>query len=63
MLNITPNFSQDRALNMLRRDWKQHNSFMVYSPTGSGKTGLAASSPTGMFLVVCAFCLWFLTRR
>ncbi|PHI31185.1 DEAD/DEAH box helicase [Budvicia aquatica] len=41
MLNITPNFSQDRALNMLRRDWKQHNSFMVYSPTGSGKTGLA----------------------
>jgi superfamily II DNA or RNA helicase len=42
MLNITPNFAQERALNMLRRDWKAHNSFMVYAPTGSGKTGLAA---------------------
>lgn len=42
MLNITPNFAQERALNMLRRDWKAYNSFMVYAPTGSGKTGLAA---------------------
>ncbi|EAZ5465379.1 DEAD/DEAH box helicase [Salmonella enterica subsp. enterica] len=42
MLNITPNFAQERALNMLRRDWKSHNTFMVYAPTGSGKTGLAA---------------------
>ncbi|HDL7098252.1 TPA: DEAD/DEAH box helicase [Yersinia enterocolitica] len=42
MLNITPNFAQERALNMLRRDWKSFNSFMVYAPTGSGKTGLAA---------------------
>lgn len=42
MLSITPNFAQERALNMLRRSWKAHNSFMVYSPTGSGKTGLAA---------------------
>ncbi|MDC9591499.1 DEAD/DEAH box helicase [Xenorhabdus sp. XENO-10] len=42
MLNITPNFAQERALNMLRQDWKQHRTFMVYSPTGSGKTGLAA---------------------
>ncbi|MBK5072209.1 DEAD/DEAH box helicase family protein [Budviciaceae bacterium CWB-B4] len=42
MLTITPNFAQERALNMLRRDWKQYNSFMVYSPTGSGKTGLAS---------------------
>ncbi|HDL7461696.1 TPA: DEAD/DEAH box helicase [Yersinia enterocolitica] len=42
MLSITPNFAQERALNMLRRDWKSFNSFMVYAPTGSGKTGLAA---------------------
>ncbi|MDK9373406.1 DEAD/DEAH box helicase [Lelliottia sp. V106_10] len=42
MLTITPNFAQERALNMLRREWKAHNSFMVYAPTGSGKTGLAA---------------------
>ncbi|ATI93427.1 DEAD/DEAH box helicase [Salmonella enterica] len=41
-LTITPNFAQERALNMLRRDWKSHNTFMVYAPTGSGKTGLAA---------------------
>ncbi len=42
MLTITPNFAQERALDMLRRDWKSHNTFMVYAPTGSGKTGLAA---------------------
>lgn len=42
MLNITPNFAQERALNMLRHYWKKDHSFMVYSPTGSGKTGLAA---------------------
>ncbi|WON77811.1 DEAD/DEAH box helicase [Serratia sp. UGAL515B_01] len=42
MLSITPNFAQERALNMLRRDWKSFNSFMVYAPTGSGKTGMAA---------------------
>lgn len=42
MLNITANLAQQRALDMLRRDWKQYNSFMVYSPTGSGKTGLSA---------------------
>ncbi|MGM7909621.1 DEAD/DEAH box helicase [Yersinia enterocolitica] len=27
---------------MLRSDWKSFGSFMVYAPTGSGKTGLAA---------------------
>lgn len=42
MLSIKPNFAQERALGMLRRDWKGFNSFMVYMPTGSGKTGLAA---------------------
>ncbi|WP_145533708.1 DEAD/DEAH box helicase [Yersinia alsatica] len=42
MLSLTPNFAQERALNMLRRDWKSFGSFMVYAPTGSGKTGLAA---------------------
>ncbi|HBE9178707.1 TPA: DEAD/DEAH box helicase [Serratia fonticola] len=42
MLNITENLAQQRALDMLRRDWKQYKSFMVYSPTGSGKTGLSA---------------------
>ncbi|KFK95047.1 DEAD/DEAH box helicase [Serratia sp. Ag1] len=47
MLSITPNFAQERALNMLRRDWKSFNSFMVYAPTGSGKTGLAAFITAG----------------
>ncbi|MCX8967389.1 DEAD/DEAH box helicase [Erwinia psidii] len=42
MLNITENFAQKRALDMLRRDWKEYNSFMVYAPTGAGKTGMAA---------------------
>lgn len=42
MLTITPNLSQERALNLLRASWKKSNSFMVYAPTGSGKTGLAA---------------------
>ncbi len=42
MLTITPNFAQERALSMLRQNWRQHRTFMVYSPTGSGKTGLAA---------------------
>ncbi|WP_416777869.1 DEAD/DEAH box helicase [Xenorhabdus budapestensis] len=42
MLNITLNFAQERGLSLLRQSWKQHRTFMVYSPTGSGKTGLAA---------------------
>ncbi|WP_155271589.1 DEAD/DEAH box helicase, partial [Xenorhabdus bovienii] len=42
MLEITPNFAQERALNMLRQNWKNFNSFMVYAPTGAGKTGLSA---------------------
>lgn len=42
MLNITPNFAQERGLDMLRGAWKANRTFMVYSPTGSGKTGLAA---------------------
>ncbi|WP_038195820.1 DEAD/DEAH box helicase, partial [Xenorhabdus bovienii] len=42
MLEITPNFAQERALNKLRQNWKGFNSFMVYAPTGAGKTGLAA---------------------
>ncbi|MDC9596486.1 DEAD/DEAH box helicase [Xenorhabdus anantnagensis] len=42
MLTITPNFAQERSLSLLRQNWKQHRTFMVYSPTGSGKTGLAA---------------------
>ncbi|MBJ9353575.1 DEAD/DEAH box helicase [Citrobacter koseri] len=48
MLNITPNFAQERALNMLRRDWKAYESFMMYMPTGSGKTGLAAFVAAGL---------------
>ncbi|HCF8375487.1 TPA: DEAD/DEAH box helicase [Klebsiella pneumoniae] len=48
MLNITPNFAQERGLNMLRRTWKAHDSFMVYAPTGSGKTGLAAFIAAGL---------------
>lgn len=47
MLNIEPSFAQDRALNSLRREWKQNRTFMVYAPTGSGKTGLAAFITAG----------------
>ncbi|MFZ5067863.1 DEAD/DEAH box helicase [Klebsiella michiganensis] len=47
MLNIEPNFAQDRALNSLRWEWKQNRTFMVYAPTGSGKTGLAAFITAG----------------
>lgn len=47
MLRITPNFAQERALNMLRKDWKAYSTFMVYAPTGSGKTGLAAFIAAG----------------
>lgn len=42
MLNITANFAQERGLSMLRQEWKQNRTFMIYSPTGSGKTALAA---------------------
>lgn len=42
MLNITPNHAQKNALNELRLNWKKYRTFMVSSPTGSGKTGLAA---------------------
>ena len=48
MLNIEPNFAQERALNSLRRGWKQNRTFMVYAPTGSGKTGLAAFITAGL---------------
>ena len=47
MLNIKPNFAQERGLSMLRLGWKAYNSFMVYAPTGSGKTGLAAFITAG----------------
>ncbi|MEI4920268.1 DEAD/DEAH box helicase family protein, partial [Klebsiella pneumoniae] len=33
---------------MLRRTWKAHDSFIVYAPTGSGKTGLAAFIAAGL---------------
>ncbi|WOJ33114.1 DEAD/DEAH box helicase [Citrobacter koseri] len=33
---------------MLRRDWKAYESFMMYMPTGSGKTGLAAFVAAGL---------------
>lgn len=42
MLTITPNHSQSVALSELRNYWKSFRTFMIYSPTGSGKTGLAA---------------------
>lgn len=42
MLNITPNHAQERGLAELRQNWKSHRTFLVSSPTGSGKTGLAA---------------------
>lgn len=47
MLTITPKFAQERALTMLRQSWKQHSSFMIYAPTGAGKTGLAAFMTDG----------------
>ncbi|MGV7962014.1 DEAD/DEAH box helicase [Photorhabdus tasmaniensis] len=47
MLTITPNTTQSRALNMLRQNWKQYSTFIVYAPTGSGKTGLSAFITAG----------------
>lgn len=41
-LNITPNLSQSEALKLLRQHWKKERRFLVYAPTGSGKTGLAS---------------------
>ncbi|MEE7152553.1 DEAD/DEAH box helicase [Escherichia coli O2:H6] len=48
MLKITPNFAQERGLNQLRQQWKQHRTYLMYAPTGSGKTGLAAFVTAGM---------------
>ncbi|MBP2856159.1 DEAD/DEAH box helicase [Dickeya oryzae] len=48
MLSITPNLAQGRALNELRANWKTNASFMIYSPVGSGKTGLAAFITDGL---------------
>ncbi|EEC8787328.1 DEAD/DEAH box helicase, partial [Escherichia coli] len=48
MLKITPNFAQERGLNQLRHQWKQHRTYLMYAPTGSGKTGLAAFVTAGM---------------
>jgi superfamily II DNA or RNA helicase len=58
MLNIKPNFAQERGLSMLRLGWKAYNSFMVYAPTGSGKTGLAAFITAGHVSRVNVFCSW-----
>ncbi|MBI6550144.1 DEAD/DEAH box helicase [Xenorhabdus lircayensis] len=61
MLEITPNFAQERALNLLRQDWKNFNSFMVYAPTGAGKTGLSAFIINGFVskgmkvMMICPF--------
>ncbi|EPR2039437.1 DEAD/DEAH box helicase family protein, partial [Escherichia coli] len=48
MLKIIPNFAQERGLNQLRHQWKQHRTYLMYAPTGSGKTGLAAFVTAGM---------------
>ncbi|ELL9649913.1 DEAD/DEAH box helicase [Escherichia coli] len=48
MLKITPNFAQERGLNQLRHQWKHHRTYLMYAPTGSGKTGLAAFVTAGM---------------
>ncbi|HDI7999210.1 TPA: DEAD/DEAH box helicase [Escherichia coli] len=48
MLKITPNFAQERGLNQLRHQWKLHRTYLMYAPTGSGKTGLAAFVTAGM---------------
>ncbi|EES2154821.1 DEAD/DEAH box helicase [Escherichia coli] len=48
MLKITPNFAQERGLNQLRQQWKQHRTYLMYAPTGTGKTGLAAFVTAGM---------------
>lgn len=41
-LSINPNRSQSNGLNELRYNWKKNRTFLVYAPTGAGKTGLAA---------------------
>lgn len=42
MLTIEPRGRQVTALNLLRQNWKQHKSFLLYAPVGFGKTAIAA---------------------
>ena len=42
MLNIQPKEKQELALNMLRQNWKQNRTFLLYAPVGYGKTAVAA---------------------
>ena len=42
MLNIEPRSKQEIALNMLRREWKNDRTFLLYAPVGFGKTVIAA---------------------
>lgn len=42
MLSITPKSKQVVALNMLRNNWKQARTFLLYAPVGFGKTAIAA---------------------
>lgn len=49
MLNINPRPKQTTAMNMLRREWKQHRTYMLYAPVGFGKTVVAALVTDGLF--------------
>lgn len=42
MLIIEPRGRQVTALNLLRQNWKQNNSFLLYAPVGFGKKAIAA---------------------
>ncbi|MDB6374913.1 DEAD/DEAH box helicase [Photorhabdus bodei] len=61
MLEIKPNFAQERGLNLLRAEWKKYSSFLVYAPTGAGKTALSAFIVDGFVsknkkvMMICPF--------
>lgn len=42
MLNITPKQKQVTGLNLLRANWKQDRTFLLYAPVGYGKTAVSA---------------------
>jgi superfamily II DNA or RNA helicase len=46
--NLTLRPHQSNALNILRRDWKKHDTHLMQAPTGAGKTAIAAEIVAGL---------------
>lgn len=48
MLNIEPREKQELALNMLRENWKNDRTFVLYAPVGFGKAVISALITDGL---------------